>query len=45
MEYKQYIESAMESIYGKEHVDLSGVEAELKHLKGRNPDSVPHNFL
>ena len=44
MEYKQYMESAMESIYGKEHVDLSGVEAELKHLKGRNPDSVPHNF-
>ena len=44
MEYKQYIESAMESIYGKEHGDLSGVEAELKHLKGHNPDSVPHNF-
>ena len=34
----------MESIYGKEHVDLSGVEAELTHLKGRNRDSVPHNF-
>ena len=44
MTYEQYMSDAMESIYGTKHVDVTGVEGSIQHLKGQSRGDKPHNF-